>query len=55
MQVLAKITINENLFNKVMTFCLHFINKVILAVNSKQVKQNWNMFKLLDFLKSRLY
>jgi len=31
MQVLAKITINENLFNKVMTFCLHFINKVIFG------------------------
>jgi len=27
MQVLVKIIINKHLFNKVMLFCLHFVNK----------------------------
>jgi len=27
MQVLVKLVINKNLLNKVMSFCLHFVNK----------------------------
>jgi len=45
MQVLAKIKININLFNKMTSFSLHFVNKVIWTVNrlnSKHVKQNRN-------------
>ena len=32
-QVLAKIIINKNLFNKVTSICFHFVNKAILTVN----------------------
>ena len=43
MQVLAKLILTKNLFNKVTSFCLRFINKMILTVNrlnSKHVKLN---------------
>jgi len=39
MQVLAKIKININLFNKMMSFSLHFVNKVIWTVNRLNEQQ----------------
>jgi len=55
MQVLVKLVISKNLFNKVMSFCLRFVTK--RDFDCEQVEQQTSqpeMYKLFDFPKSRL-
>jgi len=53
MQVLAKIIINKNLFNKVKSFCLHFVNKSDFGwLSSVHQTKNWmksNKYTCLTF------
>ena len=57
MHVLAKIIINKNLFNKVKSFCLHFVNKSdfgwLSSVHQKKLDEVKQVY-VFDFQKSYL-